>query len=566
MRIISFLFASLLSILCFGQQRPTPFMNVEKILLDSSDADYGYYLSVKPQSGNIDGVVVLLPGFGQKSEDIFLDTWLHQFAAQNNLLTIGFAGRLRLAADDIIREKLNAVLTDVLARYPVNKSDFVFGGFSAGGAIALRYVEWCKQFPEQYPVDPKGVFMADAPVDLFHSWNMTQTLKEKAYSKVSIDEANWIEKVYRNIYGATPAEDPKKFAQLTPFSMDEQHSKNEVYLKDVAVRAYHDVDIAWRLNNRNQSVQYSNYLATSELINRLLLLGNERAEFVQTHRTGFRRNGKRHPHSWSIIDEKECVDWILTILSENSQEEDEGTNREIVKPLLIDQQHFSGVNLLRGRNPEQADRKLFFRNIFSGKELRVQIVSSETASASPEDLGIDEFIYLINGGARLAPKNAPERTYLTGDFFMVPRGYAGDWETLGATEYHHEVSITTMQRNENPYDPNKTLPVLMDRQKLAGLGITKLPDRASHYRDVLYDGHELKVVLDAEPPGVKNINAPLSEQVIYIVSGMLTLWDTAGEEQTFYAGDFIILPVGFTGTWQSEGHNLFRFLRVFKSD
>lgn len=55
-------------------------------------------------------------------------------------------------------------------------------------------------------------------------------------------------------------------------------------------------------------------LATSELINRLMLMGNQEAEFIQTFQTGYRRNGQRHPHSWSIIDAEECVDWMKTLI------------------------------------------------------------------------------------------------------------------------------------------------------------------------------------------------------------------------------------------------------------
>lgn len=45
-----------------------------------------------------------------------------------------------------------------------------------------------------------------------------------------------------------------------------------------------------------------------------MLMGNQEAEFIQTFQTGYRRNGQRHPHSWSIIDAEECVDWMKTLI------------------------------------------------------------------------------------------------------------------------------------------------------------------------------------------------------------------------------------------------------------
>ena len=96
--------------------------------------------------------------------------------------------------------------------------------------------------------------------------------------------------------------------------MNPTYSQNEIFLKNTAVRTYHDVDIAWRIINRNQTVHGSNYEVTAELINRLVLMGNTKAEFKQSYQTGYRSNGQRHPHSWSIVDEEECVRWVKEVV------------------------------------------------------------------------------------------------------------------------------------------------------------------------------------------------------------------------------------------------------------
>ena len=310
---ITFLVAFVINGISYAQNE-TQQLIINTVVIDSTDKNFGYYLLVKPKSEKIKGVLVLLPGLGQKSEDIFLDTQLHEHAFENDLLTIGFAGRTRMTADSLIQEKMSAVLKHVIQKHKVDKDKFIFGGFSAGGVIALRYVELCKEFPEKFPVEPKGVFMADSPVDLYHSWSLQEENLKNNYSDISVNEAKWVGKVYRYYYGATPSDDPTVFIKLSPFSINKEYGENEKFLKDVAVRAYHDVDIVWRLKNRNQTVRFDNYVATSELINRLMLMGNERAEFIQTFQTGFRRTGERHPHSWSIIDESECIEWINNLL------------------------------------------------------------------------------------------------------------------------------------------------------------------------------------------------------------------------------------------------------------
>ena len=288
-------------------------LNIERVVIDSSDAEYGYYLKVKPK-GEIKSVLVLLPGFGQKSEDVFLDTKFHELAYERNILVIGFAGRMKLTADSAMQDKLNLVFNHIIRDIKIEKDRFVIGGFSAGGVIALRFTELCHQFPDKFPIKPVGIFMADSPVDLFHSWKLQEENLKNNYSEISVNEATWLTRFYREFYGATPSENPEIYMALSPFSIDENFGNNELYLKTVAVRAYHDIDVEWRLKNRNQTAKYDNYIATSELINRLMLMGNEKAEFIQTFKTGYRRNGERHPHSWSIIYEKECIDWMLKLV------------------------------------------------------------------------------------------------------------------------------------------------------------------------------------------------------------------------------------------------------------
>ena len=314
---------SIIILLAFGctseKEESTSISNPihQKIVLDETDQFSGYYIAIEPKSKNIEGVLVLLPGFGQNAEDLFPETQLEEYAFNNNLLSIAFAGKMKFTADAEVTQKLTSVLEDVLKKFNVSKNQFVFGGYSSGGIIALRYVELCKEFPSEYPINPQGIFMVDSPIDLFHMWEMFETYQHSK-SKPAADEAKGAMHYLSQAYG-TPSENPEIYQQLTPFSMNEEHTKNEIHLKDVAVRSYHDVDINWRLKNRNQSVKYQNFVPTSELINRLMLLGNERAEFMQSFQTGFRSDGRRHPHSWSIIEEDECINWVKKIVNGDSK-------------------------------------------------------------------------------------------------------------------------------------------------------------------------------------------------------------------------------------------------------
>ncbi len=285
-----------------------------KIILDKADTHSGYYLVAEPEKrDSIKGVLVLLAGFGQTPDHTIPETKLHLEAKSKNILTIFCAGGNKLYADSITQQKLSIILKDVISRYGVKPTDFVMGGYSAGGMIAMRYTELCKEFPDKFPIQPKGIFTVDSPIDIFTIYEQLEETARNNYSEIAVEEAVRAIAFIKNDFGV-PRENIETYAKLTPFSMNKVYSQNEIFLKEIAVRTYHDVDIAWRIINRNQTVHLSNSEMSAELINRLVLMGNKRAEFMQSFKTGYRSNGQRHPHSWSIVDEKELIVWMEKLL------------------------------------------------------------------------------------------------------------------------------------------------------------------------------------------------------------------------------------------------------------
>jgi pimeloyl-ACP methyl ester carboxylesterase len=291
--------------------------SVKKIVVDPTDSTSGYYLAVEPngykQGTPLEGVLVLLSGFSQQAESIFPETKLPN-TAYANILTIGFAAGFKVYADEEVQTKLTAALKDIVTRYNTGTDKFVLGGFSAGGTIVLRYAELCEQYPGKYPVKPKGVFMVDSPIDIFTLWDMLDEAVQTNFSVHAVQEASEAMGRMRRQFGI-PKDNIAKYSAISPFSMNKDYGQNEQYLKNTAVRAYHEIDVAWRLVNRRQTVRHGNYYVTSELINRLMLIGNNKAEFIQSGRKGYRSNGQRHPHSWSIVDEVECIEWVKTLLN-----------------------------------------------------------------------------------------------------------------------------------------------------------------------------------------------------------------------------------------------------------
>jgi pimeloyl-ACP methyl ester carboxylesterase len=285
---------------------------IRKVIVNERDSISGYYLAIEPASQRIASVLILLPGFAEGAEAVFPETKLDNVAYANNILVIALSAGAKLYPDSSLLPKLNLIFRDVVNRYRVKPEQFVLGGFSAGGTIALRYAELCKESPSQFPINPKGVFTIDSPIDLFDLWGYCDREKAKNFAEVGVSEARFVQELMTQEHG-TPTGKPEEYKKLTPFYRDLTEPGNERHLGNTAVRVYHEIDINWYLRERRRSAFDVNFSASSELINRLLLLGNQRAEFVQSDRKGIRSNGTRHPHSWSIVNEVECIEWIKSL-------------------------------------------------------------------------------------------------------------------------------------------------------------------------------------------------------------------------------------------------------------
>jgi hypothetical protein len=89
---------------------------------------------------------------------------------------------------------------------------------------------------------------------------------------------------------------------------------NARLLKNTPVRLYVEPEINWRLENWNRDIFSSNITDATALINVLKLLGNANADLITTSGKGYRPDGSRNPHSWSIVDEHGLAQWLTEYL------------------------------------------------------------------------------------------------------------------------------------------------------------------------------------------------------------------------------------------------------------
>jgi hypothetical protein len=281
--------------------------NSEKVLFDAKDSADGYYLAVRPPS-KIEGVVVLLTSF-LPPERLLPETSLHNVAYANGLLTVVASTKQKLYADSSAVNRISALLKDIVGRFRADTSRFALAGYDEAGSIALRYTELTYEQGKGFPVQPKAVFGIDTPVDIAGLWHWSEAQIKKNYWPGAVGDARYYLETMTKENGSL-YHNAERYKALSPFYRESDSAGHEQYLKTVAVRLYYDLDIDWQLKNRRNSFYDTKMPDGSELIKRLLLWGNDKAELVSARQPGVRSNGVRHPTSLSIVDEVECIQWI----------------------------------------------------------------------------------------------------------------------------------------------------------------------------------------------------------------------------------------------------------------
>lgn len=103
-------------------------------------------------------------------------------------------------------------------------------------------------------------------------------------------------------------------------------------------------------------------------------------------------------------------------------------------------------------------------------------------------------------------------------------------------------------------------PMKLDPAKLAGKGLESIPPwpkeaiiagESVHWGEVLFRGDVIVEVYEAVPSKLK-IVAPYDE-FIYILEGELVITDLEGKAFRYHAGDHVVMPKGFEGTWETIG-------------
>lgn len=229
------------------------------------------------------------------------------------MMGIPASNYLDIMVEDYPVQLLDDMISEVCDKYKVPKDKIVVGGLSAAGSLAVRYTQYGEQGKNASGIKVAGVIAVDPPLDYERFWRECKKKVELNFSSVAVAEGKLVLSLLESKYGGTPYQKLPEYHAGAPFSYSARKGGNAVFLDKTPVRIYHEPDVNWWLENRRLDYYGMNSIDCAALINQLMIDGNKEAELITTIDKGRRNDGSRHPHSWSIVDEKDLLNWCSRI-------------------------------------------------------------------------------------------------------------------------------------------------------------------------------------------------------------------------------------------------------------
>jgi hypothetical protein len=265
-----------------------------------------------PNDGNINGLIV----FTHARRDTVNTDSLINYALQNQLAVIYATtdNRLEFFFDNNKMLEIEGYINDVIKIHNIPKYNLLFCGMSLEGTRALKLAMFANTNDSKYKLRPKAIVLCDSPLDMVRFHKEMVKAKNLNFTSITGNEGTWVSGYLEANLGDTPKENFQAYVDYSPYCYSDDSTKNFLNFKDIAIRAYTEPDVNWWIDTRRKDYYSMNAIDLAALINELKIAGNENAQLIVTNDKGYLPDGTRHPHSWSIIDEKEMIDWFLNLI------------------------------------------------------------------------------------------------------------------------------------------------------------------------------------------------------------------------------------------------------------
>jgi hypothetical protein len=272
---------------------------------DSKNRDnIGYILKIplKPK-----GLIVIFPKFGNDVNTTEYQTKIDNEAYKNNYASIIFDYNKQFILNKKDFYNIYNIIKTVIYNYNIPENEITIGGFSVGGTIALSYCIWINKLKKKIN-KPKKIFVGDSPVDLLDLYKRKEKFLKKESNK-SKDEAKFIISLLDYSLG-NPKKGISMYLDYSPYVREDIDNSNIKHLKGFTINFYSEPNLEWYKKTLNFDYQDTNSYQIELFINDLKRYGVENVNHIKTKNKGY-INQKENPHSWSIINEQDFIDWVI---------------------------------------------------------------------------------------------------------------------------------------------------------------------------------------------------------------------------------------------------------------
>ena len=269
------------------------------------------YTLLLPESGKAKGVVVFfnanrdpLPSNKEPNLEFYA---LRQ---ELSVLYVTTGNRLEFFFEEAKLKQIDRYIHEALNKHHLPKDNLMFAGMSLAGTRALKYTIFSKQHKGLLP---KAIAICDSPLDFVRFWKEAIKSRDLNFHPSAANEGTWVSGYLETNLGGTPRNQFQRYVDYSPYCYSSEGKGNEQNFVDIAVRAYTEPDVKWWMATRRKDYDSMNAVDFAAFINALNLMRNQQAELILTTDKGYLPDRTRHPHSWSIVDNKELIKWFVSL-------------------------------------------------------------------------------------------------------------------------------------------------------------------------------------------------------------------------------------------------------------
>ncbi len=255
-----------------------------------------------------EALLILFPCFPCDAANTKREFAILDEAINNGISLLFMNYNRKLFLTEMEKGELAQMISEIAIAHNLPKK-IVIGGFSGGGNVTLLLSAYLRE--QETGIMPEKVFVVDAPVDLLGLYRTSKYHLKQDLDEGLLEESTFLKNWFENSFG-DPQEGISNYEKFSPFTLESNDLNNVKALNGISIRFYTEPDLDWWKQRYNDTYEQMNAYYIEKMAKTMQKeLSGSTVELIQTKNKGYRSDGTKHPHSWSIVDKKALVRWVL---------------------------------------------------------------------------------------------------------------------------------------------------------------------------------------------------------------------------------------------------------------